>query len=448
MSAFSLELRLLLKAPALWLFLGVFAILVAISAWQGRALAEQQAEAIAEARALDRATDAEALAKAETIRETGEEVVWYLNPMNAQAWSYELVRHVAMPPEPLAGAAIGAADLKPFLFRINPHPPDRWSNKTPELTPSIAAFGAFDLADVLLFLTPLMVLIVFADVIRERGGSERLRLSVVQSGSLARLLRTQLLARGAFAIASATLLASIGVAIAGSSWDAPVLNDSASIVLITAAYASFWVILLTVLIFAVRSASGIFAGGILLWFLSVVAAPLAVEQAARAAAPPPSSVEVFAAERAATVSARSVEEELTRDYASRDPLAAPMLLDALERDALLITPTNLLIQTETDRLRAAERAKEREENEAYLEQGSALANVSPYLLARGEIERLAGRDPARDREFARQVDQYHAELQRIFGPLLMRRATLDHVLIAPHFYFDEEDRAASEGSKR
>lgn len=440
MSAIRLELRLLLKDPALWLFLGVFAILVATSAWQGRSLAEQQAEAIADARALDRATDAQALAKAQSIRETGEEVVWYLNPLNAQAWSYEMVRHVAMPPEPLAGAAIGAADLKPYLFRINPHPPDRWSNKTPELTPSIAAFGAFDLADVLLFLTPFMVLIVFAEVIRERGGSERLRLSVVQSGSLGRLLRSQLLARGAFAIGVAMLLASFGVAIAGSIWDARVFTDAASIVLTITGYALFWVILLAILIFTVRSASAIFAGGILLWFLSVVAAPLAVEQAARAAAPPPSSLQVFAAERSATVSARMGEEDLTRDYARRDPLAAPMLLEALDRDALLITPTNLLIQTETDRLRADDRAREHKESEAYFERASAMASVSPYLLARGEIERLAGRHAARDREFSHQVDHYHAELQRIFGPLLMRRATLDHVLIAPHFYFDDRDR--------
>ena len=77
--------------------------------------------------------------------------------------------------------------------------------------------------------------------------------------------------------------------------------------------------------------------------------PLIVETAARIASPPPSPLATLSAERSAVVATRMLEERLIRVYAASHPLARDMLLGALERGELLITPTNLLIQRNVDR---------------------------------------------------------------------------------------------------
>ena len=131
------------------------------------------------------------------------------------------------------------------------------------------------------------------------------------------------------------------------------------------------------------------------------------------------------------------EDDLTRAYAATDPQAAEMLLQALEEDRLLITPTNLLIQREVERNRAAEVAEENQQKTAFYAAVEALGRASPALLARQSIYRLAGRDRARRRRFEAQVESYHAALQEAFVPLLMRRATLDDVLLPEPFAFTE-----------
>lgn len=434
---FWLEVRLLMRTRLFAVMAGVFILLSAFAGWQGGQLARSQAAAIEAAKALEAAQDAEALARAEQIRSGEIDPPWWQSPLNVQAWSYAMIRHVHLPAKPLAGAAIADADLQPFLFRINPHPPDRWANRASELTPSVAAQGGFDLADILLILTPLLVIVAFADIIRDRNGSERQRLALVQSAGEARLLALRLLPRASIVIAVVGTAALIGVVATLPSATAEVVSGGLAIAAIAVAHALFWLALAAILVLFLRSAVTIFASIVGLWFLLGVLAPLFAEGAARMTGPPPSPLEVFAAERAAIVAARMEEDELTRAYAATDPLARDMLLEALARDQLLITPTNLLVQEEVDWKRRNGRQAEAAERQVFDRRIRRFASLSPSLLAQRMIYRVAGRDAARRAEFDAQVDTYYADLQETFVPLLMRRATLDEVLRPEPFEFEE-----------
>ena len=434
---FWLEVRLLLRTRLFVVMAAVFVLLAAFAGWQGGQFARSQATAIGAAKALEAAHDAEALAKAEEIISGEIDPPWWQSPLNVQAWSYAMIRHVHLPPKPLAGAAIADADLQPFLFRINPHPPDRWANRSSELTPSVAAQGGFDLADILLILTPLLVIVAFADVIRDRNGTERQRLATVQSAGEIRLLALRLLPRAGLLTGLVVIAALIGVAATLPPAKAEVLSGGLAIAAIAALHALFWLALAVLLILFVRSAVTTSASVVGLWFLLGVLAPLLAEGAARITSPSPSPLEVFAAERAATVAARMQEDDLTRAYAETDPMARDMLLEALARDQLLITPTNLLVQKEVDRKRGDAQQAEASQRDAFDSQIRRFASASPSLLARQTMYRVAGRDATRRAEFNNQVDKYYADLQEIFVPLLMRRATLDKVLLPEPFEFEE-----------
>ena len=432
-----LEVRLLLRTRLFVVMASVFVLLAAFAGWQGGVLARSQSAAIEAAKSLEAAHNAEALARAEQVRSGEIDPPWWQSPLNVQAWSYAMIRHVHLPPKPLAGVVIADADLQPFLFRINPHPPDRWSNQASELTPSVAAKGGFDLADVLLVLTPLLVIVAFADVIRDRNGTERQRLATVQSAGEVRLLKQRLLPRSGLVIAVVTVAALIGVASTWPPATAEVLLGGLTIIAITVLHALFWLTVSGLFLLFVRSAVTTFAGIVGLWFLLGILAPLLAEGAARTVSPPPPPLEVFAAERADMVAARMQEDDLTRSYAETDPLARDMLLEALARDQLLITPTNLLIQEEVDRRREQGRRIEAARRGAFDRRVNRFASFSPSLLARRSIYQVAGRDAARREAFNTQVLGYYASLQERFVPLLMRRATTDEVLLPEPFDFEE-----------
>lgn len=426
------------------MFLGMAVVLVFLSVlagFQGGAFAKEQAAAIAEARALELRQDMEARMRAERIRSGEIDPPWWQSPLNVQAWSYALVRHAALPPRPLAGIAVADADVRPFLFRINPHPPDRWSNRAPELTPAVAAYGGFDLTEVLLLLTPLLVIVALADVVRDRDGSERQRLAIVQAASERRLLMMRVLPRAAVVLAVVLLAALLGIVATRPTIDEATLADAATVLLAFLGYGGFWLLLLAALLLWLRRAVSIFSAVVVSWFVLGVLGPLLVDGLARLQSPPPSALAVFASERVAMVRARMEEDALTRAYAARDPLARDMLLSALEKEQLLITPTNLLIEMEVDRQRAVGRNGEAARTAAYLEAVERWSVLSPAALARHVIHRQAGRDLSRRRSFEEQVDAYHTALQETFTPLLMRRATSEEVLLPEPFRFEEPDSA-------
>ena len=434
---FHLEARLLLRNRLFLIMAATVVGLCGFCGFQGGELARQQASAIEAAMKLERGHDAQAVEKAAQIKSGEITPPWWRSPLNAQGWSYLMIRHAALPPRPLAGVAIGDADTQPFLFRINPHPPDRWSNRASELTPSVAAYGGLDLTDVLLILTPLLIIVAFADVIRDRGGSERQRLATVQATDEKRLTVARLLPRAALALGLILAASSIGLIATAPSFDSETVAGGVLIVLTFLLHGLFWTAFAAALTLLVRSSVVNFALFISTWFVLGVLAPSIVESATKRVAPPPSPLKVFASERAAVVRARMDEDALTRNYAAQDPLASEMLLEALENDTLLITPTNLLIQRAVDDARKGARRQEKRAHENYHRQAHRLSSLWPSLLARNTIYKLAGRDRARRSAFNAQVDAYHADLQRVFVPLLMRRATLDDVLLPKPFVFDE-----------
>lgn len=443
---FRLEAMLLLRNRMFVAMVILLAAFAALGGWQGGALARAQAAAIERAAQLEHASDAEALATAARIKAGEIDPPWWQSPLNVQAWSYAMVRHVSLPPEPLAGVAIADADLKPFLFRINPHPPDRWSNNASELTPSVATYGGFDLVDLILMLTPLVILIAFADVIRDRDGTDRQHLGIVQSAGETGLLTARLAPRAALALAAIGAAATAGVAASTPRLSVETALDGATILAVFIAHGLFWVTLGSILIAVFRSAATTCAAFVSLWFTIGVLSPSIVETAARIASPPPAPLATFSAERAAIVAARMREEQLTRTYAASDPLARDMLLGALERGELLITPTNLLIQRDVDHQRAAPRKAEEKARGNFERRARMLALGSPTLIARGALNEIAGRGWHRRAAFDAQVGAYHADLQTRFTPLLMRRAVSEDVLLPPAFEFDlpdHEDRAQS-----
>ena len=439
-----LEAVLLLRTRTFVAAATLILALAGLVGWQGGEFARSQADAIDTATALERATDAEALARARQIAAGEIDPPWWRNPLNVQNWSYAMVRHVALPPKPLAGVAVADADLQPFLFRISPHPPDRWSNRASELTPSMAALGGFDLVELILILTPLLVLVAFADVIRDRDGSDRQRLGIVQSASERAVLLARLWPRALVVLALVLGAALVGIGATLPPLGVETVTGSLAILAVFVAHAAVWAVAAAAIILTLRRAVVTGTAYLCLWFILGVTAPILAEAGARIMAPPPSAVGAFAEEREAIVAARMQEEALVRAYAASDPAAREMLLEALDRGTLLITPTNLLVQREVDRRLAGTRAARRTAREAFESWLRTTISASPTLLARSAIHEVAGRGQRRRAHFDAAVQAYHADLQAAFGPLLMRRAELPDVLLPAPFVFQEGDEQSSQ----
>jgi ABC-2 type transport system permease protein len=432
------ELVLLRRSPAVISAILIIGLLSAFAGWRGGAFADHQRTAIAEAAAREAESDAEWRAVAARLERGEVKLPWFKSPLSAQNLSYSFVRHVTLPPKPLAAVSVGRADIDPYLFRINPHPADRWANVREARTPALAAYGGFDLSGLLILLTPLLVLLLLYDPLADLAGGERHRLGIVQAARERRLLAARFFPRAAGALGILIVAAIIGLVAGRIPLMVPdVALSAAGFVVVILVHAAFWVGLLSIIALLVRKLEAVLSIYVAIWFLTVIAAPVLVEGVARHMTQPPDPLAVFAADRAAIVAARNLEDRLIALHVARHPETAEALL---RPKALLITPTNLLVEAEAKRLRAPERRREEQARDRYNRLSTKLAWLSPSLAASMAVDRIAGRNHERQRAFEAQVRAYHTRLQTTFTPLLMRRAELETFMDVERFTFSEPDR--------
>jgi ABC-2 type transport system permease protein len=228
-----------------------------------------------------------------------------------------LNHRAVLPPTPLSAAAIGMADAQPFAAPVSVYSVAHGLLDKHQLEDPLALLaGRFDLAFVIVYFLPLLIIVLTYDVLsseRERG---TLALAVLQSGSVARVLRAKLGARLAIV---ATLLAVPLIVLA---FIAPAL-EVALWGAIVIAYAAFW-LALAVAVNLLRGSSAINATALCgVWVVLLLVVPAVLSLCATRLHPLPSRLEALAAIRRVNLeTAESGERLLTQFLQEHPDLAA------------------------------------------------------------------------------------------------------------------------------
>jgi ABC-2 type transport system permease protein len=365
----------------------------------------------------------------------------WADPRNPQTAGSRLgARYAVMPPSPLAARSIGQSDLLPYYFKVTSDAKENVTAGTELENPHRLLTGRFDLAFVLIYLFPLLVLAFSYNVLSAEQEQGTLSLALSQPVSLARLALAKLTIR--FAVFLVTLAALAGVAAAIAGLD---LHGGSAIVRVllwfgaVAAYGLVWFALAVLVASFGRPSSTNAMVLAALWLALVILVPSLLNMSATTWYPVPSRVEMVQAVREASDEAnRQGAALLSRYYEDHPELAVGGAEQAMNDFNVIRVAVNADVE-----------AQVRPVLHHYEQQlvgqrriVSRLRLLSPAILMQDALNDLSGTGLARHQHFLQQVGQFHEEWRNHFVPLIFRKGQIQRYASLPTFTFSEEPEAS------
>lgn len=342
-------------------------------------------------------------------------------------------RSLTLPLLPLTALTIGQLDLLPLQEVVSIRTRQRTvADKDGLENPLQLMTGRFDLAFVIIYLLPLLVLALTYNLIsleREQGTLGLLRSQPVSLGRL-------MLMRGALRTGLLALICLLSAAVTGLA-DADRL---AMWMLAVALYAAFWL----ALALAVNSLSlGSATNAVLLtvaWLAAVAILPAGLEIAVASLRPAPSRLELLAAVRDRSIDQRRDGKQLLAEWYA----AHPEMMPAGQTAPVYDTPTaGTMTHIEQDRRTLPLEAQFEAAVAARQDLVSALRFVSPAILISEALQDAAGSGLHRHRHYKAQLQAFRETWLGWFHPRIFKRTVLrgDDYGAMPQFRYQPEPTA-------
>jgi ABC-2 type transport system permease protein len=361
----------------------------------------------------------------------------FLDPRSPSAVGRRLgVRYATMPPGPLAALAIGQSDLYPYYFKVSTASKDTFLNNDEIEHPVHLLSGRFDLAFVILYLYPLLILALSYNLLSGEKEAGTLALTLSQPVTLHSLAAGKIALRFAFVLALAVGLSIAGVAIGGANltsegWIARLALWTA----VVAAYGAFWFVL-AVGINATGGSSATNAMALSgIWLALVLLIPSMLNVFVKVAHPVPSRVELINSMRDASSEASRQGSKLLARYLEDHPELAV----GSESKGDFYT-VGIAVQEEVERrMRPVLDQFDRQliSQQALLDRYRYL---SPAIITQGALNDIAGTSVHRYKHFLKLADQFHGAWRSWFVPRILKQEKLGPSAVdaLPSFQFYEE----------
>jgi len=345
-------------------------------------------------------------------------------------------RSATLPVAPFQAAAVGQSDLIPAVVAVNLDGADPRGTQEEIENPIHLMSGPLDLAFLVTFLLPLLVLALSFDLFsREREGGT-LALLLAQPISPGTLMLGKALARWGMLFAVMLVLA-LGAFVLLAEPPPPgrFLLWSAAMGL----YLAFWVSA-ACLVNATGGNSARNAVALaFVWLIFVLLVPAGIQLSANLVYPVPTRAELVGAEREAS---REVQGQaaavLAQHYDDHPELMPEGLVNTVDAQARAFA-----VQQEVNRRVAPVRARHQAQLERQREIIRTFRWLSPAVLVHDTQMQLAGTGDDRLALFEAELAEFHAQWVEFFGPAVYRseRMGLEHLETMPSWRFRDEDTA-------
>ena len=437
------EWRLLRADRALGLVLGVFALLFAYALANGVAWVDFQEETLAAAREGN-VERVEALgAELQRIADGGRPSSPFRDPRSPSVLGGAPGAHTAvLDPGPLTALAVGQSDLLPTYYDVSIQTNESSFLQNGEIeNPLNLLVGRFDLAFVLIYLLPLLILALSFNVLSGEREQGTLALTLSQPVSARGVVTAKLAFRAILVLGLALGVSLLGVLFTGG-FGSP--GRVALWCAAVAAYALFWFTLAAWVNGLGRSSAWNATVLVGAWLLLVVVLPAAVNITAGLLHPLPSRVAMITAQREASNEAVNQRSELLAQYLEDHPeLAGGVGAEEANRAALAWAATDAVnrrledVTTVYDERLAAQRDLVRH-----------YRFLSPALLTQEALLDAAGTGDARFALFEAQVREFAEHWRTFFVPAILAGEQMT-VKVLPHRpSFEFVDERMSEVSSR
>ena len=405
------------------------------TAWSGCGFQERTVEAV-ESGNVER-TDA-LQQELDAIANGGEPSSPFADPRSPLVLGGPSGSHTAvLEPGSLTALAVGQSDLLPYYYDVNIYTNESSFQQNGEVeNPLNLMVGRFDLAFVVVYLLPLLILALSFNVLSEEREQGTLALTLSQPVS-ARSVVTAKLAFRALLVVGMVLAMSLLGTLATGGFDSPgrVLMWCAAAV----TYSLFWFVLAAWVNTLRRSSAWNATVLVGAWLVLVVVLPAAINIAAGLLHPLPSRVEMITAQRDASNDAVNRRSELLARYLEDHPeMAEGVVADEPGLGALAWAATDAVnrrleeVTSEHDARRADQIVLVRR-----------YRFLSPALLAQDVLIDAAGTGDARFSHFQSQVRAFAEEWREFFVPAVLadEQMTASALPNVPRFRLADEDPA-------
>jgi len=413
MSAFLTGLRfealMLTRDRAVWLALGALMAAILFSLQTGAARVDAQKTLVAAARAEEAQRIAglqKTLARLEKS-EAPDDLPPFRDPRNAAYMGGgPAARVAALAPAPLALVAVGQSDLFPPVVKVTTGAKDGFLYSDEIENPAILTSGSTDLAFVVVFVYPLVILALCFNLLAGEREQGTLAMTAAAARKPGATLAGKLFARILAPVGAALLALASGVALfAGAG--AVATASFAALAAIILVYGLFWAALASAVDGLGRGSAFNALALVCVFVVVAMLAPAGINSLAGFIYPAPSRLDMVLAARAASIDADKARDAALARFVDEHP--------GEKRDRAR--------EGTLRRLETQEAAFQRVEgviaaHDAQLARQRALADrlgfLSPALLTYRALTDVAGSGEARYRGFLDHIAAFHVEWRDFF----------------------------------
>ncbi len=432
------EWRVLSADATVWVVTAAFAVSIGYGVWNGVRWTRFQHGAIAEAHA-EEAARYDRIAAQLIDLQSGGKVSPFADPRSPSVFAGRLgPRYASLPPAPLAPLAIGQSDLLPYYFKVSTDARENIVSTTEIENPARLLAGRFDLAFVVVFLYPLLILAVTYNMVSAEKEQGTLPMVLSQPIALGTLTTGKVALRASIVIGLVVVFSAVASILTGVLADGGAFARFLLWMAAVAAYGLFWFALAAWVTSLGRNSTTnatILASA---WLVLVVMTPSVFNLIVTAVYPVPSRVEMVQAMRDASDEANKAgAAALARYYDDHPELATGDPAQAMNDFNILRVAVNddverrvrPVVQRYEERIAAQQRLIDR------------LRFLSPAILMQNALNDVAGTGTDRHRHFLAQVDDFHRQWRAHFVPMIFAKASVGSVESVPRFEFREETDA-------
>ncbi|MBA3891524.1 MAG: DUF3526 domain-containing protein [Gemmatimonadaceae bacterium] len=415
----------------------IFGTAIALALANGAGWTAGREAVLAGALAEEEERFAELQAEIHHLERDGGRVSPFRDPRNPSTLGHSRGgRYAVMPPGPLAAVSIGQSDLLPSYYRMSMEARELMASAAELENPHRLLAGRFDLAFVIIYLYPLLILVLGYNLLSAEKEQGTLTLTLSQPVRLRTIVAAKVILRGAVLLGLAVALCALGLVLARTgTGDGTWLPRLALWCLVVAAYGGFWFALAALIAsFGRPSATNamVLAGA---WLVLVVILPASLNLAVTTFHPVPSRVQMIQAIRLASDEATAAGSRVLAQYYEDHPELAA---DTTERAMTDFSLIRVAVNDEVERQVQPVVLRYHTQLEAQQRAVSRLRYLSPAIVAQDAMNDIAGTGTARHRHFVALVDDYHREWREFFVPLIFQRARVTTPETIPRFAFREE----------
>jgi len=429
------EWRMLTSDATVWTLIAIFALSIGYGTLNGARWTRFQHDAISQAEREERDRLAAHQATIVAANTGTSKVSPFLDPRNPEVAGRRLAgRYAVMPPAPLAALSIGQSDLLPYYFKMTTDAKETVTAGAELENPQRLLAGRFDLAFVIIYLYPLLILAISYNLLSAEKEQGTLALVLSQPVALRTLALAKVTLRLLLFLATIGALATIALLAAGVDLG----NGGVRFALWFAAvavYGLFWFGLASAVASLGRPSATNAMTLAAIWLALVVLLPSMFNLLATTVYPVPSRVEMVQAVREASDEANGQGSVLLSKYYEDHPeLAAGGAEQAMNDFNVIRVAVNAEVE------RRVRPVMDQYGRQLVAQQSviDRLRFLSPAVLMQDALNDISGTGAGRHRHFMAQVSAYHETWRGYFVPLIFRKAQLSTLADIPRFRFQDE----------